>query len=102
MLGGGGGGGGILELLGLGGGDPGTAPGTAPAAASPLGGGGGVGQEDLAMLEFLTNGGFTGGGVGGGGGLSSILALLGQQGSVPAASRAPTDLVPGGILSGVR
>ena len=101
--GGGGGGGGIMELLGLGGGgDPGAATG-AGAAASPLQAGGGLGNEDLAMLDFLTNGGITGRGFGGStGGLSSILASLGQQGSVPVASRAPAQMVPGGILAGVR
>lgn len=77
---------------------------TAGAAASPLAAGGGVSEQDRAMLDFLTGGGFAGGGMGGGGGggLNSILALLGQQAMTPAAARAPETLVPGGILSGVR
>ena len=97
-------GGSILGPLGGGqAGAPAAADPTAGAGA-PLTAGGGVSEQDRAMLDFLTGGGITGAGVPGGvgGGLNSILALLGQQATTPAAARAPETLVPGGILSGVR
>ena len=92
------------SILGpLGGGQAG-APAAVDPTAAPLTAGGGVSEQDRAMLDFLTGGGITGAGVPGGvgGGLNSILALLGQQATMPAATRAPETLVPGGILSGVR
>lgn len=98
-------GGSVLGPLGgaAGAGAPDPTTGAAGAGAgAPLAAGGGVSEQDRAMLEFLTGGGFAGGGMGGGGGLNSILALLGQQAMTPAATRAPETLVPGGILSGVR
>lgn len=99
-------GGNILGPLGgaAGAGAPDPTAGAAGAGA-PLVAGGGVSEQDRAMLDFLTGGGFAGGGMGGGGGgggLNSILALLGQQAMTPAAARAPDTLVPSGILSGVR
>lgn len=93
-------GGSILGPLGGGA----AAPAADPTAPAPLTAGGGISEQDRAMLDFLTGGGITGAGVPGGvgGGLNSILALLGQQAVTPAAARAPETLVPGGILSGVR